>query len=351
MFGLEAFDDHVEVVHVCRPEVGLRAVIALHDTTLGPGLGGCRMWAYASPGDATVDALRLARGMTYKNALAGLAFGGGKSVLIGEPRRDKTTEMLLAFAESVDRLGGRYVVAEDVGITEADARLFRTRTRHVCGIGDGARSGDPSPKTARGVFKGLQAAVRFTFDRSDLEGLRVAVQGLGAVGWKLAERLHEAGARLVVADIDPERVARASVVFEADAMAVGDILAADVDVLAPCALGAVLHARTIPLLQAKVVAGAANNQLATDADGDRLAARGVTYVPDYVINAGGVIAVADEYVGGRDPDVVWTAVDRIGDTVAVILDRARREETTPARAADAEARRRLACARQGDAVA
>ncbi len=341
MFDLDAFDDHREVVHICRPEVGLQAVIAVHDTTLGPGLGGCRMWTYADARDATVDALRLARGMTFKNALAGLPFGGGKSVILGDPKRDKTSVLLEAFADAVEALAGRYVVAEDVGITEADARVFARRTHHVCGVaGDGG--GDPSPKTARGVFKGLQTAVSQVLERDDLDGLAVAVQGLGAVGWKLAAHLYAAGARLVVADLDAERVARAREAFGAEAAAVGAIHRAEVDVFAPCALGGVLNARTIPDLRCRLVVGAANNQLATDADGDTLAARGITYVPDYVVNAGGVIAVAHEYLGEPDGAGVWAKVERIASTVGEILEQARSDGTTPARAADAAARRRLA---------
>ena len=343
MFDLEAFDDHREVVHVCRPEVGLRAIVALHDTTLGPGLGGCRMWAYADAGAATIDALRLSRGMTFKNALAGLPFGGGKSVILGDPGRDKTPALLEAFAAAVEELGGRYVVAEDVGITEADARLFARRTRHVCGVaaGDEGTGGDPAPKTARGLFKGLEAAVNRVFRRDDLDGLRVAVQGLGAVGWKLAAQLHAAGARLVVADLDAERVERARAAFDAAAAPAEAIHRAEVDVFAPCALGGVLDRRTIPELRCGLVAGAANNQLATDADGDALAARGITYVPDYVINAGGVIAVAHEYLGERDGSVVRAKIDRIAATVSEILEQAQADGTTPARAADAAARLRL----------
>jgi len=343
VFDLEAFDDHREVVHVCRPEVGLQAIVAVHDTTLGPGLGGCRMWAYADARAATVDALRLSRGMTFKNALAGLPFGGGKSVILGDPGRDKTPALLEAFAAAVEELGGRYVVAEDVGITEADARLFARRTRHVCGVaaGDEGTGGDPAPKTARGLFKGLEAAVNRVFRRDDLDGLRVAVQGLGAVGWKLAAQLHAAGARLVVADLDAERVERARAAFDAAAAPAEAIHRAEVDVFAPCALGGVLDRRTIPELRCGLVAGAANNQLATDADGDALAARGITYVPDYVINAGGVIAVAHEYLGERDGSVVRAKIDRIAATVSEILERAQADGTTPARAADAAARLRL----------
>jgi leucine dehydrogenase len=298
------------------------------------------MWRYPDLRAATTDALRLARGMTFKNALAGLPFGGGKSVIVGDPRRDKTPALLEAFGEVVEGLGGRYVVAEDVGITEADARLFARRTRHVCGIA-GEGGGDPSPKTARGVFKGLEAAVGHVLGRDDLEGLRVAVQGLGAVGWKLAAHLYAAGARLVVADLDGERVARARETFDAEVAPIGEVHRAAVDVFAPCALGGIINARTIPELRCRLVAGAANNQLATTADGDRLAARGIAYVPDFVVNAGGVIAVAQEHLGAADGASVWAKVDRIAATVAEILERAETDGTTPARAADAAARRRL----------
>ncbi len=341
MFDLDAFDHHRDVVHVHRPEVGLSAVIAIHDMTLGPALGGCRMWHYPNAMAATVDALRLSRGMTFKNALAGLPFGGGKSVIMGDPKRHKTRALLEALADAVDALEGRYVIAQDLGVTEADTRIFRGRTQHVGGVGVGGVGGDPSPKTAQGVFRGLEAAVRVTLGRSSVEGLRVGVQGLGAVGWKLAEHLHEAGAKLVVADLDVERAEQAAAGFDAQVLPVDAILEADVDVLAPCALGGVLNTGSIPRLRARIIAGGANNQLATAADGDALAARGIVYVPDYVLNAGGVIAVAYEYLGDRDEQAVWGQVDRIGRTVGDILQRARHDGTTPVRAADALAIRRL----------
>ena len=341
MFDLDAFDGHAEVVHVAKPGAGLRAILAIHDTTLGPALGGVRMRAYGDGAAATSDALRLARGMTFKNALAGLPFGGGKSVILGDPHRHKTPALLDAFADAVDALSGRYVAAEDMGITEADARHMRTRTPHVCGTGLSGVGGDPSPKTARGVFRGVEAAVRFAHGRSDLEGLRVAVQGLGAVGFKLAGLLAGAGARLVVADIDRERVARARESFGAETCAVDAIHAADVDVFAPCALGACLHQGTIPSIRARVVAGAANNQLETAADGDRLAARGIVYAPDFVINAGGVIAVAHEHLGHVDEERTWAKVDGIASTLGAILERAQRQGLTPERAAEAEALARL----------
>jgi len=341
VFDLEAFDAHEEVVHIARPEVGLRAIIAVHDTTLGPALGGCRFWRYPDARDATIDALRLSRGMTFKNALAGLAFGGGKSVILGDPRRDKTTGLLEAFGEAVGRLDGRYIVAEDVGIPVADVRTFARRTRHVCGVADGETGGDPSPKTARGVFKGLEAAITKSLGRRDLEGLRVAVQGLGAVGWKVAAHLHAAGARLVVADLDAERTLRARESFAAETAPVETIHASDVDVFAPCALGGILNARTIPQMRCKVVAGAANNQLERAEDAVALVARGIVYVPDFVLNAGGVIAVAHEYRGEADAGAMWAKVDRIAATVTEILDVAHEEGITPAAAADDAARRRL----------
>ncbi|MEO1091151.1 MAG: Glu/Leu/Phe/Val dehydrogenase dimerization domain-containing protein [Pseudomonadota bacterium] len=336
MFDHGDFDEHEHILFVCRADVGLRAIIALHDTRLGPALGGCRMWPHADTDSALADVLRLARGMTHKNALARLPFGGGKSLIVGDPRRDKSDALLDAFAEAVDSLGGRYVVAEDVGMTPADMQRLRKRTAYVSGV-----VGDPSPYTAHGVLVGLTAAVRLVQARDDLAGLRVAVQGLGAVGWKLAALLHEQGAVLVVADVDAGRVDAARNAFGARAMEPDAILGAEVDVLAPCALGAVLDAATIPQLRCAIVAGAANNQLATPADGARLAARGIVYVPDYVLNAGGVIAVAAEYQEQGSAAELDRRVAAIGETVRTILDRAAADGLSPATVAERAARAAL----------
>src|SRR5580700_7506980 len=271
IFDMPEFDGHEHVVFGHDAATSLRAIIAVHSTVLGPAAGGCRMWPYETTAQAVADVLRLSRGMSYKNALAGLPFGGGKAVIIGESRKAKTPELFEAFGRFVDSLGGRYVTAEDVGTTTADMANVAHATRHVAGLGaaPGAAGGDPGPKTARGVFLGLRAAVKFRLGRGDLEGLKVAVQGVGGVGYHLCA-----------------------------------LLAAEADVLSPCALGGVLNTQSIPQLRARIVAGAANNQLAHGQDGVALQNAGILYAPDYVINAGGIISVAREYYGGTEAQVL-----------------------------------------------
>ncbi|RMF11200.1 MAG: Glu/Leu/Phe/Val dehydrogenase [Alphaproteobacteria bacterium] len=337
------FADHEQVVFFSDSATGLRAIIAIHSTVLGPAAGGCRMWNYADEQSAIDDVLRLSRGMSYKNAMADLPLGGGKAVILGDPRRHKSEALLEAFGRAVDSLAGRYVTAEDVGITVADMTVAARRTRYISGLGKTGASvgGDPSPKTAQGVFVGLQAAVAARLDRSDLEGLGVAVQGLGNVGYHLCRNLHQAGARLVVADVDEGRVARVCDEFGATGVSVDEILFADVDVLAPCALGGVLNARTIPQIRASVVAGAANNQLAEDADGARLQARGILYAPDYVINAGGIISVAAEYLGGKSESDVERDITRIHDRLVDLFARAKSEGKPTNVVADAMAEERM----------
>lgn len=330
IFHHPEFDAH-ETVSFCHDaRTGLRAIIAVHNTNLGKGLGGCRMWAYGSEAEALTDVLRLSRGMTYKAALAGLPQGGGKSVIIGDPRRDKTPELMRAMGRAVERLNGAYVVAEDSGTNVADIRLMAEETSHVGGLADekaiaAGRSGDPSPATARGTFIGLQAAVRFALGREDLRGLRVAVQGVGNVGYRLAKQLHEAGAKLWVTDLHAPAVERCVRELGATAVVMDAIHALDVDVFAPCALGAILNDSTIPQLKARVVAGAANNQLAVAArHGEALRARGILYAPDYCINAGGIIDIY--YEGpGYDAVAVETHLHRIGTTLTEIFERSARE--------------------------
>jgi len=290
---------HEQVVF-CRHEAsGLRAVIAVHDTTLGPALGGCRMWPYVDEADAVRDVLRLSRGMTYKAACAGLDLGGGKSVILGDPRKDKSEALFRAFGRYVDSLGGRYITAEDVGTSVADMEWISRETRHVTGKSAATGgSGDPSPVTAWGVFHGMKAACERAFGSSSLEGRRVAIQGVGNVGRNLARYLHEQGARLFVSDIDGERVEKVARECQATVVADRELLSLDVDVFAPCALGGVLDDAGIAALRARVVAGAANNQLEDeDRHGRALAARGIVYAPDYVINAGGLINVSAELRG------------------------------------------------------
>ena len=321
---------------------GLRAIIAIHDTSLGPALGGCRMWPYQSEAAAVTDVLRLSRAMSYKNALAQLSTGGGKSVIIGDPRQDKSDALFHAFGRFVENLGGRYIVAEDVGTTVQDMSLIRSQTSHVMGFSahEGS-SGDPSPVTAYGVFCGLKAAVEFRLGRTELEGLRVAVQGIGHVGYQLCKYLHEAGANLLVSDIQRDAVARAETEFGAEIVDGAEIYGQEVDVFAPCALGAELNARTIPTLKATVVAGAANNQLERAEDGAELAAREILYAPDYVINAGGVINLSYERDSGYERDSAMAHAGRIYEIALEIFGRAKKEGRPTSDIADDMARELL----------
>ena len=350
MQGLDMheFDGHELIVFEDDAATGLRAIIAIHSTALGPAAGGCRMRPYATTAAAVSDVLRLSRGMSYKNAIAGLPFGGGKSVIIGEPRTLKTPQLLEAFGRFVDSLGGRYVTAEDVGTTTADMVSVARATRYVAGLGaaPGAAGGDPAPKTALGVYLGIRCAVRFGLGRSDLEGLTIAVQGLGSVGYRLAALLAAEGARLQVADVREAAVQRACEELGASAVGVEDVLAEDVDVLAPCALGAVLNAQSIPRLRARIVAGAANNQLAQAEDGQSLLAAGILYAPDYVINAGGIISVSREYQGGATEAQVLDDIGQIPVRLMEIFERARRENRTTNAVADEMARERLSARRR-----
>ena len=331
LFGSDHFDNHEQVVF-CRDEAsGLTAIIAVHNTNRGPALGGCRMWAYASEEDAVTDVLRLSRGMTYKNALANLPYGGGKSVIIGDAKKVKTPAMMRAMGRMVERLSGTYIIAEDVGTNPDDMTEIRRGTAHVKGVkGEG---GDPSPATAFGVFCGIRASVRHRLGKETLDGVRVAVQGLGHVGYDLAAQLHAAGATLTVTDIDADALKRAASELGAEVVGLDAIYDADVDVYAPCALGATVNAETIPRLKAKIVAGSANNQLATDADGDALARRGILYAPDYVINAGGVIHIYHE---GPDYDHerAFAHVGGIGDVLSEIYALADRDGLATHTAAD-----------------
>jgi len=332
-----------EIVRLDDPKSGLRGVIVLHSTRLGPAAGGCRFRPYVSEHEASLDALRLAEGMSYKNALADLPFGGGKAVILKPEGAFDRPALFAAFGRAVQSLNGAYITAEDVGTTTADMRGMQALTPFVSGIPrEGAFGGDPSPKTAWGVFVSIQAGARLVLGRSSLEGVRVALQGLGAVGWHLAEFLHQAGAELVVADVDAAKVERAVARFGATAVSVADILAVDVDVLAPCALGASLNEQTVPAVRARLIAGAANNQLATPADGDALQRRGICYLPDYLVNAGGIISVAREYLGEGEKAAVTAEVSRIGERVAELLERSAMQNCPPARVAEAWAREKLA---------
>lgn len=300
VFSFDAFDNHEQVTFCNDPETGLKAIIAVHSTKRGPAAGGCRFWNYASDDDALRDVLRLSRGMSYKNAMAGLNLGGGKSVIIGDSATQKTPELLRSFGRFINTLGGKYITAEDVGINVEDMEIVHTQTQFVAGLNEGeAGSGDPSPFTAHGVFAGIKASVKHRFDRDDLNGMNIAVQGLGHVGYYLCKELHEAGANLVVTDVNQQSIDRVVTEFGATAVAVEAIYDQDVDLYAPCALGATINDNTIDRIRAKVIAGAANNQLITDEFGQKLVDRGILYAPDYVINAGGIMNVANEVAGEK----------------------------------------------------
>jgi leucine dehydrogenase len=343
IFDLREFDAHERVVFGHDAPTGLRAIIAIHSTTLGPAAGGCRMWPYATTAEAVADVLRLSRGMSYKNAMAGLPFGGGKAVIIGDSRKAKTAELFEAFGRLVDSLGGRYVTAEDVGTTTADMANVARATRYVSGLGaaPGQAGGDPGPKTALGVFLGIKAAVKFRLGRTDLKGVKVAIQGVGGVGRHLCGLLAAEGAELFVADVHPAAIERVREQFKAQPVTAEEVLALDVDVLSPCALGAVLNSRSIPRLRARIVAGAANNQLAQDEDGAALQAAGILYAPDYVINAGGIISVSLEYHGGASEAQVIADIQGIPVRLIEIFERARRENRPTNQVADQMARERL----------
>ncbi|MEY8841662.1 Glu/Leu/Phe/Val dehydrogenase [Cribrihabitans sp. XS_ASV171] len=328
---------HEEVVRVEDAVSGLTGFIAVHSTQLGPAAGGLRMRPYASEAAALEDALRLSRGMTYKNAAAELPLGGGKAVIMGDPRQQKSTDLLAAFGEAVETLDGRYWTAEDMGMTPEDMAVIGTRTRFVAGLPNGAfASGDPSPVTARGIFNAIRTVARHRFGAADLTGRRVSVQGLGHVGLHLCTLLHDAGAALTVADVAEEAVAEAVARFGADPVTPEAILAAEADILAPCAIGAILNEATIPALRVQAIAGGANNQLATPEDADRLHARGILYAPDFVANGGGIVNVATEILRIEErADWVVEKLEALDRTMDRILTRAEQRNVSPHHVAEA----------------
>jgi len=327
----------LKVIHFEEPAAGLNAIIAVHDATLGPACGGCRIRPYENFAAALADVTALSRGMTYKNALGAIPFGGGKAVIIADPKTQKTESLLRAFGRAVDSLGGLYYTAEDSGVTEHDLEIVRTETKYAAGVARAGEGGNPSPFTARGVFRGIEAAVRFRLGRDNLEGVRVAILGVGAVGMSLAGMLHDAGARLVVADVNEAAVAKAVQRFGAVATSPADCVGAEVDVFAPCALGGAINAETIGRLRAPIVAGAANNQLAVPAMDEALRAKGVLYAPDYVINAAGVISVGLEILKEWNAADLAARIDRIGATLTSIFERAQRENRPTGEIADSMA--------------
>ncbi len=337
------FDAHELVQLVHHQASGLTAIIAVHSTHLGPAAGGTRFWHYAQASDAMRDALRLSRGMSYKNAMAGLPMGGGKAVILADEQRIKTPAMLAAFGDAVEALGGRYVTAEDVGITEADMVAVSQRTVHVSGLpvaGEGSAGGDPGPFTAFGIYLGIKAAVQHKLGKDSLSGVHIAVQGTGSVGGGVARLLAKDGAKLTLADINTARAGALAQELGAAAVASDAIMTTPCDVFSPNALGAVLDDESIARLDCPIVAGGANNQLAREGHGAVLAARGILYAPDYVINAGGIISVATEYLARRDGrtgavaevnallaqipgrlEAIWQESDATGVSSDVVADR------------------------------
>ena len=330
------FDAHEQVTLVHDRASGLTAIIAVHSTHLGPAAGGTRFWHYAQPADAMRDALRLSRGMSYKNAMADLPAGGGKAVILADAARSKSDAMLTAFAGAVDALGGRYITAQDVGITEADMVAVARHTAHAAGLP--GQGGDPGPYTARGVYLGVKAAAARALGTDNLAGVRIAIQGVGSVGGGLARYLAAEGAVLTLADLDKDRATRLAGELGADVTGADTVLAAEADIVCPCALGAVLTEASIPAIKARVVAGGANNQLATGSEGALLRERGILYAPDYVINAGGIINVLRHIDGAGDAEInaridciparleaIWQESEASGLSSDVIADRMARQ--------------------------
>ncbi len=337
---LETYD--YEQVVFCHDQAsGLKAIIAIHDTTLGPALGGCRMWSYASEEEALTDALRLARGMTFKAAAAGLNLGGGKTVVVGNAKTDKTEALFRSLGRYIQGLGGRYITAEDVGTDVHDMDIIHQETDFVTGISKTyGSSGNPSPMTALGVFRGMLATAKVALGTDDLSGKTVAIQGLGSVGYELAEHLHHVGAQLIVSDINDEVLRRAAEELNAKVVAPADILSVQCDILAPCALGAVVNDQSIAHLRCQAIAGSANNQLAEERHGDALHEMGILYAPDYVINSGGLINVADE-LEGYQAERARAKVEGIYDIMMRLYETSSRENLPTHLAANRMAQARI----------
>jgi leucine dehydrogenase len=332
VFSSPSFDNHELVSFTQDPTTGLKAIIAVHNTNLGPAVGGCRMYPYASDADALEDVLRLSRGMTYKSALAGLPMGGGKAVIIGDHRTQKTPELLRSMGDFIESQGGKYITAEDSGTGVDDMKVIGERTSYVSGVDDNhSHGGDPSPYTAYGIYCGMQAAIKHQLQKNDLRGVSVAVQGAGAVGRYLTELLIKDGAEVFVADINKENLDRTTK-LGATAVDVESILGMDVDVFAPCAMGAILNDQSIPQLKATIVAGGANNQLAKQAHGEALREAGILYAPDFVINAGGIIEIHHQRVGSAQQSKEHIA--KIGNTLLEIFKLSESQNTSTVKIAE-----------------
>jgi leucine dehydrogenase len=338
LFDTIAGMGHEQLVICNDTSAGYRGIVAIHSTTLGPALGGTRFWQYASDEEAIVDALRLARGMTYKNAVAGLNLGGGKSVIIGNNKTHDREMIFRAHGRFVESLGGRYITAEDVGTSTADMDFVHMETKNVTGLA--GRSGDPSPVTAHGVFRAIQASAKERWGSDDLSARIVTVQGCGHVGYYLSKELHEAGAKLIVTDIDQERVKQVVNEFGAKAVGPDDIYGVQADIFAPCALGGIINDKTIPQLRVAIVSGAANNVLLEERHGSELESKGILYAPDYVANAGGVINVYSELAGWNSARSFRKA-DEIYDTILKVFAIARNEKIPTYVAADRLAEQRI----------
>jgi len=345
-FDDPAFDSHERVVFCHDASTGLKAIIAIHSTALGPAAGGTRLWSYANDDEALHDVLRLSQAMSYKNAMAGLKFGGGKAVIIRTPDFAGTDAVFERYGEFIDQLDGDYVTAEDVGMSVEIMEKVARRTQYIAGLSRqaGRAGGDPSPNTAFGIFKGIESAVKYKLGRDSLAGLKVAVQGVGNVGYHLCKLLHEADAGLIVADMDPQRVRRAMDEFGASSVPLDDILAQKADVVAPCALGAIINQRSIGGLETTIIAGGANNQLETSEDGQRLHDAGILYAPDYVINSGGIINVASEYLGDTTETEVLERTAQIGGRLMEIFEESAASDRPTNEVADEMARRIIASA-------
>lgn len=339
-FNNPAFNKHEQVSFFYDAATGLKAIIAIHNTNLGPALGGCRMWDYVSDEEALYDVLRLSQGMTYKAALAGLPLGGGKSVIIGNPKTMKSPALMQQMGKAVETFGGRYIIAEDVGTSVEDMNQMSETCHHVSGLlKNNQGSGDPSPVTAHGVFVGIKSALQYRLQREDLKGVKISVQGLGHVGFHLCKLLHQEGAILFVADLDQEKVAEATQKFGAIPVALDQIYDVEADVFSPCALGAVINDNTINRLKVKIVAGASNNQLAEVRHGKMLAERGILYAPDYAINVGGLISVYYEYASRYhgiefSKAHVFAHTDKLKVTLENIFSYAEQHTISTAAAAD-----------------
>jgi leucine dehydrogenase len=334
LFDLPDFDDHEQVVYCSDNASGLKAIIAIHSTKLGAAVGGCRMWDYVNDEEALVDVLRLSKSMTYKNAMAGLSMGGGKSVIIGDAKTLKSEALFKAFGEALNRLNGRYLSAEDVNITTGDIAITNSVTPFVTGTE--GKSGNPAPFTALGTFLGIKASVKHKLNRDDLTGLKVAIQGLGSVGYLLCKHLHNAGAELIITDINKVALDAAATEFNATIVGLDEIYDQDADIYAPCALGATINDKTLHRLKVSIVAGCANNQLADARHGEALVERGILYAPDYVINAGGIINVSFE--NNYDINKSTKKVEGIYDTLLDIYAKADKQNRPTGIVADEMAR-------------